>query len=208
MAITARTAGECFTRFKDHVGPLVDKLVPTNCIIQCPKLTKQDELRTLRFVNPEHRNAVPLESEHGRLYLYLAQELRAEQQEGGLFRLRTVKYWYKIYDRSPAEQDDAIIRWEYEAQQTPWNRHSRHHVQFGQMVPSIPLGNSRANAFNLTRLHMPTGWVLMEEVFRFLIHDLGVVPPCGSEWPQVIHESEDAFYSGFTSRGGRGTLPP
>jgi hypothetical protein len=44
----------------------------------------------------------------------------------------------------------------------------------------------------------------MEEVFRFLVHELGVTPPCGERWPEVLRKSEGAFYQSFTDKGASG----
>jgi hypothetical protein len=46
----------------------------------------------------------------------------------------------------------------------------------------------------------PTGWVTIEEVIRFLIVDLGMSPPCGDDWPNVVRESERKFYEDFTGK--------
>jgi hypothetical protein len=50
-------------------------------------------------------------------------------------------------------------------------------------------------------LHIPTGWALIEEVIRFLIHDLGMEPPCGDRWPEILEESENKFFKEFTDKG-------
>jgi hypothetical protein len=52
----------------------------------------------------------------------------------------------------------------------------------------------------LDDVHLPSGWVTMEEVIRFLIVELGMKPPCGASWPAVLEESEAAFYEKFTSK--------
>ena len=53
---------------------------------------------------------------------------------------------------------------------------------------------------DLNRLHLPTGWITIEEVLRFLIEDLGMKPPCGDSWARRLAESERAFYERFVSR--------
>ncbi len=47
---------------------------------------------------------------------------------------------------------------------------------------------------------MPTGWVTIEEVIRFLIVDLELKPPCGDDWPSTLAESERAFFEEFASK--------
>jgi hypothetical protein len=207
MAITGRTPDECFNRFLDHVGPLVRKMLPTDCPMLClrPPRDRPQDKRTLRLANPPHYHAVPLDTrDHGTVFLYMAQELHAEP-ENGAFRLRTVKYWYKIFAESPTVNDDAVIRWEYAKAERRHTGPCRHHVQFGKMAPSISMG---AGSFDLTRFHTPTGWVTMEEIFRFLVHELAVQPPCGDQWPDVLHDSENAFFTSFTDRGASGYDDP
>jgi hypothetical protein len=108
-----------------------------------------------------------------------------------MHRLATRQYWYRI---QPQPDGRAVIRWEYD-RDTDSNRHARHHVQIRS---TAELGNG--DHLDLDKLHTPTGWVTIEEVARFLVHDLGVTPPCGDSWPKVLAASERAFYEDFTSK--------
>lgn len=203
MPITGRTPEDCFDQFRTHVGALVAEMLPTECPMLCLRPAKKlpQDRRTLAFRCPDSMDAVPLETrEHGTVYLYAAQELRTFA-EAGQQRLRTVAYWYKLYTEDSLLNDDAVVRWEY-ASATPGTAGPcRHHVQFGKMVPPVAFGSG---TFDFTRFHMPTGWVTMEEVFRFLVHELGVDPPCGTRWPDVLQASERAFFGGFTDKGASG----
>lgn len=177
MAITARTSDECFERFRKHVGGLVADMLPTSCPMICQRPAKRlpQDRRVLRFACGDS-DAVRLETRgHVPVYLYIAQELQTSL-EGGQQRLRTVAYWYKLYTEASLAEDDAVVRWEYAAAAPGSGGPCRHHVQFGRMVVGVPFGSG---VFDFTRFHMPTGWVTMEEVFRFLVHELGVEPPCG-----------------------------
>ncbi len=62
---------------------------------------------------------------------------------------------------------------------------------------TVPLGDGH---LDLDKAHVPTGWVTIEEVIRFLIVDLGVEPPCGSDWVQCVTKSETRFYQEFTGK--------
>ena len=53
---------------------------------------------------------------------------------------------------------------------------------------------------NLNEIHLPTGWVTIEEVIGFAITELEVKPPCGSRWPSVLKISEEAFFDKFTGK--------
>jgi hypothetical protein len=93
------------------------------------------------------------------------------------------------------------VRWEYATAAPGSSGPCRHHMQFGKMVAVQRFGSGQ---FDFTRFHMPTGWVTLEEVFRFLVHEFGVQPPCGVRWPAVLRDSERAFYQNFTDKGASG----
>jgi hypothetical protein len=199
MAITGRTPNDCFDQFLQHVQQLVSQMLSPTYQLLCPRVTTPR--RTLTFANKPALNAIPLKTRaHGTIYLYMAQELTTEPHEAG-FVLRTKKYWYKLYDQSPVIGDDAIVRWEYASAARIHDTHCRHHVQFGKMLKPLPIGGS---TFDFTRFHMPTGWVTMEEICRFLVCEFEIAPPCGAAWPSVLAASEDHFYSKATDRGASG----
>jgi hypothetical protein len=52
----------------------------------------------------------------------------------------------------------------------------------------------------LNDLHLPTGWVPVEEVLRFCIVDLGV-RPLGRDWNEVLRESEQLSRAEFATAG-------
>ncbi|HTU98796.1 MAG TPA: hypothetical protein VMF14_23290, partial [Solirubrobacteraceae bacterium] len=82
---------------------------------------------------------------------------------------------------------------------TDRTRYSRHHTQ---MAATVDLGGGAV--LDLNKAHVPTGWVTFEEVIRFVIHDLGVKPPCGDEaWPGLLEDSERKFHEEFSGRDYR-----
>jgi hypothetical protein len=187
VAITGRTSAECVGTFKEHVGALVAATV-TNTY---PLLARTDRTNTILGFRQGGVIAIPLETRFGRLYFYLSQSLEAVTEADG-FRLRTRQYWYRI-QTDPSPKAQALVRWEYDAE-TSKQRYARHHVQ---IRANLPVGEAD---LDLNKAHVPTGWVTMEEVIRFLIVDLGVAPPCGDSWPEKLHESEEKFYTDFTSK--------
>jgi hypothetical protein len=68
-------------------------------------------------------------------------------------------------------------------------------VQIGATLPRI-----FGDALDLNRLHVPTGWVFLEAVIRFLIADFGVAPPCGTKWPGILADGERLFREDFTRK--------
>lgn len=71
---------------------------------------------------------------------------------------------------------------------------ARHHVQ---LPAYLAAGTGQ---IDLDKVHLPTGWVTLEEVIRFLIAELGIEAPCGAAWPEVLSESERAFFEEFTGK--------
>lgn len=54
---------------------------------------------------------------------------------------------------------------------------------------------------DLDKVHTPCGFVLDEDIIRFLISDLGGKPPCGkTRWHKQLIESEKMFVSEFNAR--------
>ena len=196
MPITGRTPKQCFDRFAGHVRSLVAKTLTDHHHLL---LVRHDEEQMkLSFHEGDDPIAIPLKTKgHGKVYFYVGQLLRVHR-EAKEFRLSTQKYWYGLQD-SPSLNAQAALRWEYERELEPGKRHCRHHIH--QRV-KLSLGDGQ---LNLNKTHVPTGWVTIEEVIRFLIVDLGIMPPCGDEWPKVLENSERPFFEEFSSKR---YLPP
>jgi hypothetical protein len=146
---------------------------------------------TLGFREGQAPRTVPLETRYGCLYFYAGQALEAVR-DGRRYRLTTRKYSYRLQeDESFSSQ--AVLRWEYD-RETEIDRHARHHAHISA---AVPLGEL---ALNLDKAHLPTGWVTIEEVIRFLIVELEHKPPCGDAWPEKLAESERRFYEEFTGK--------
>jgi hypothetical protein len=189
MPIVGRTPHECFNTFSSHLRGLVAATVTTRYPLQAvPTATKM----VISF-REEQPLAIPVETRFGRLHFYLGQALEALPLGGGDgYRLSTMQYWYRLQESS-SRKDQALVRWEYDAT-TERDRHARHHTQ---MAATLPVAG---DTLDLNKAHLPTGWVTIEEVIRFLIVDLGHAPPCGEEWPQVLDASEKKFFEDFTSK--------
>jgi hypothetical protein len=146
---------------------------------------------TLEFVRGNGvATAVPLDTDYGRVYMTLTQLLEAVR-DGRKYRLTTKGYAYRLLNSSEPTSD-AVVRWEYvsDADRDKW---CRHHVQ---VAVAVALGNG---AIDLNRKHAPSGWITIEELIRFLIHDLGVTP-VDDQWPAALEESEREFFENFTSK--------
>jgi hypothetical protein len=138
--------------------------------------------------------AASINTRFGQLHVYLAQALRAVGERNGQCRLETGKYWYRL-QRTSDTSDEALFRWEYDRSHDPkTSKPPRHHAHAPARIEAGGI------SLDLNKLHIPTGWVTIEEVIRFLITELGHRPPCGNGWPAVLAESEEAFFEKFTGK--------
>jgi hypothetical protein len=198
MPITGRNPAECFRAFEAHVRTLVAATITDRAQVHARYL-RGESRAVLAFMEGSGWGellAVPLKTRLGTLYFYLGQSLEAVE-EAGRYRLRTREYWYRLLT-STTWTDQALIRWEYK-RDVARDAYCRHHVQ---MPLGIPIEEGE---FSLNKGHLPTGWVTMEEIIRFLIVDLEIAPPCGATWPDALEKSERKFYEEFT--GKRYTAP-
>src|SRR5262249_5504507 len=100
---------------------------------------------------------------------------------------RTLRYAYRIAE-VPNFDGRCLIRWEYNARSLRESRHPRHHVQMSAILSR----ENHTSNLDLEDLHLPTGWITVEEIIRFLICDFGVRPK-SKDWDTILQESEDLF---------------
>ncbi|PYU23483.1 MAG: hypothetical protein DMG32_16090 [Acidobacteria bacterium] len=156
----------------------------------------------LRLLAAEHRHRGFLEfrqGEHGEIrcarvggsyYLFLAQTLEAEEKmvEGSKkYRLRTLRYAYRVTE-GPTLDSRWLFRWEYESPKIKPHLYPRHHIHVNTGVNCF----SDRFTLNCSELHVPSGWIAIEEVIRFLIHELRLEPK-RPDWDQLLLDSEERF---------------
>ena len=184
MPITGRTAKECADTFREHIAGLLSKTISRTAHLD---LFSSSGTYTMSY-------QVDLDTKFGRLRLHVAQALRAVGYGKGRCRLETSNYWYRLHRTSG--NGEALLRWEYDRSHKPENdKPPRHHAH---APVEIDIGGDVT--MDLDKMHLPTGWVTIEEVIRFAITELGHRPPCGNEWPKVLAESEGKFFEDFTGK--------
>ena len=189
MPIIETSPRNAFAAFDAHMGDMVRSVlvIPAGTVIA---VKDRENSATLGFWRGGVATSVPVATKLGTLYLSLAQDLTAIR-EGTKYRLRTQRYAYKLLPSNDARAE-AIVRWEFRTDTDP-QRECRNHMHLNA---SLPVGHG---TFLLNRLHLPTAWVLVEHVLRFLFHDLEV-PPRSHDWAAILRDSETAFYERFTSK--------
>lgn len=202
MPITGRTPKECFDTFRDHLAKLLSDVLGAGQSYVAMTQGADPLQRDLQL-GPRGVDYVALPSGHvGTAYVYLAQDLRVFKCDAG-FQLKTHQYWYKLFDVQPDLELEPLFRWEYVSEVPAGKEWCRHHFQIGR-VPAgdrrealcLPLGTGE---LDLNRVHVPTGFVLIEYVLRFLITELKI-QPATSEWQSVLKESENRFFREFSAK--------
>lgn len=176
---------EVFTLFRDHLNGLLHHTITDVPLVQII----QGDRALLQFRRDGESVAVDVGEGY---HLFFSQTLQAKKQKKKEFRLRTLAYAYRIAD-GPRFQDDWFWRWEYVSRHQQDGLHPRNHCHLPLALPCL------GQDLLLHKLHIPTGWVTIEEVIRFLIHELGVTP-ASEEWDRHLRDSEKKFQE-WTGRG-------
>lgn len=132
------------------------------------------------------------------MHFHLGQLLECTEEKkppaNDRYYLSTRKYWYRV--QAAPGQAQAIARWEYISPRmlSTGDRHCWRHLQMPQEL-EMPV-----ETLDLDKAHLPTGYVIVEDVIRFLIDDLRVRPPCGDEWHERLVKSEVSFHDKFNTK--------
>ncbi len=127
----------------------------------------------------------------GEIGLFLGQTCKAvsKGKKPQKFRLKTLSYRYHL---KAATARDAALRWEYVKQLD--RPYCRHHVQ-GPL--QVPFGDAQ---LSLNDVHLPTGFVTIEEVIRFCLVELEA-RPLSENWDEILRDSYREFKTKFAPRG-------
>jgi hypothetical protein len=167
-----------FRKFKEHLNALLHQTITQAPLVQIVLAGRT----FLEFRQQGTSVAVPV----GRGYhLYLAQTLEATKTKEREYTLKTLAYAYRIAD-GPDLNARWLIRWEYNSREQQSVLHPRHHCH---LPAEIVFGKYK---LNFDKLHVASGWVTIEEVIRFLIHELGVTPR-SRDWDRRLRASEEKF---------------
>ena len=180
--LTGRNPNEVFEKFTTHLGRLLNRTV-TDAPLSYLVVNEKDNRAYVSFRHYDAQVAAPLFSHD--LFLFLGQVLTVIP-EGGEWRLKTLSYRYWIQGDDDANTDSWFFRFEYTSPTMKLIMNPRHHMH----VPcTLRCG---ARDIELKQIHIPTGWVTVEEIIRFLVNELGV--RCKArKWDKLLLESEELF---------------
>jgi len=176
---------DVFRVFHDHLNDLLHHTITDAPLVQIIK----GDRAFLEFRQAGASVAVNVGKGY---HLYLNQALKAKRQKKKEYRLKTLTYAYRIAE-GPKLEEEWFWRWEYVSREHQDGLHPRNHCH-------LPLDlDCLGQNLPLNKLHIPTGWVTIEEVIRFLIHELKVKPK-SAEWDKHLRDSEEKFRL-WTARG-------
>jgi hypothetical protein len=188
--IRGKTAKDCFDQFLSHLNALLQATLSKDAHLRIQAL---DEKGTLGWSDDKF---LPLSTQYGRLYFWLAQSLECsyepDESANRRYRLSTREYWYRL-QKTNALDGASLIRWEYMSPRHVKYRDKRWCWRHIQIDASKNLDGGK---MNFDRLHTPSGYVVIEDVIRFLINDLGVKPR-SKNWHDLLMESDKKFKEDF-----------
>jgi hypothetical protein len=182
MAIEGKSLDEVARLFCDQVNRLLNATVTQarSTLLEGPR----EGLVMLSLREAVGEPGAPLRTKYGTLRLIVGQHLSSEKTSRRRHKLKTVKYAYRIAEEGAR---DALLRWEYASEAEHGDRpFCRHH---GHALAELGLSKG---VLSLDEVHIPTGYVSLEDVLRFCIVDLGVAP-LRDDWHERLRESARDF---------------
>lgn len=185
MPIEGRTLEEAAQKFRDHLNAVLAKTVTRTPLIMLR--LKNTGLFQITFRQAGRVIEPQLKTRFGSFGLYIGQFCGSTTADHK-HRLYTARYRYML---TPKDTDQPLFRWEYVRKWPAENqRWCRHHLQ-----GNLPLLISGQRT-SLNDLHLPTGYVTIEEILRFCIVDLAI-KPLSRDWHGSLEESYQLFKSTF-----------
>lgn len=178
--LSGKKPNEIFNTFRDHLNGLLAGTVTGTPLLQ----TISGISSALEFRHNGEAVGVPVGKGY---HLYLSQALQAVKIRRHEYRLKTLAYAYRIGE-GPRRTDRWVVRWEYNSKETQEEAlHPRHHCHL-----PFKLTCFEDQSLDLDKMHISTGWVTIEEVIRFLIHELDIEPK-QPDWDRRLRDSEEKF---------------
>lgn len=184
MSIEGKTPRDAFYNYLEQLNSLLGKTLTKHPLVPEPE-SREEENFSFTFGG---LGFADIKSDcFGELRLVLGQVCDSIDKKKP-YHLRTLKYSYSIW---PKKHEHPCIRWDYVKRWPTGNEpFCNHHLQGSG---SFKLGVAD---FSLDEHHLPTGYVPIEDIIRFCIHDLGV-KPMGGNWHDTLLESAKVFRKAY-----------
>jgi hypothetical protein len=185
--------GSATRTLADEINGLLNSTLTHRRLVQINAPRADDGTQRMQLTFREQGQVALAElhtSGYGLMGLYIGQILQSRPGDQSGPALITLKYTYALYNGTD-RSSEPIIRLEYDRRPADPNaRWCRRHIQ-GPLI--LPLGGQPVS---MNDLHFPSGYVALEDVIRFCIHDLGV-DPIGGDWDTILIESYKRYQAQF-----------
>ncbi len=182
MPYLGATLKDAAHEFCDALNRILNTTVTKARLVEFGPKDQPNARRLVAFRQAGSPVTAPLNTGFGPMGLYIGQVCDSLETKQGR-QLVTVEYQYTLTLDGAAE---ALLRWEYVRQ--PEGLWCRHHLQ-----GPVPLAiGRRGESVPLNDLHLPTGYVTIEEVLRFCIMDLKI-EPLSDDWDAILTASYEKF---------------
>ena len=178
----AATIDEAYYQFSSTIQNALHCVTPAKLGSWRPPL---DQPHVLTF---QHAKPVPVQRNTGlrRLFLgvtlhYRIVDFNLPADPRGPYRLIIDGYTYALFDNHRAE----TLAFHWERDPHPGSR-AYPHLHVGSTV--IDTGHALFGS-TFSSLHIPTGWITIEHIVRFLIEDLDVIPN-RSDWDDTLQRTQ------------------
>jgi hypothetical protein len=179
MTSTPRSQGEVFARYLEDLNGLLRQTITDVPLV--PEARRAGVSR-VSFTFGAAGYAPIRTQAYGDLALFIGQVCDFTRA-GRRHELHVLTYRYVVCDDGPGKG----LRWDYvRASADDPKRFCNHHLQ-GSSV--IQLGSG---SFCMDALHLPTGYVPIEDVVRFCLNDLGARPR-NADWHERLVASASTF---------------
>jgi hypothetical protein len=183
-----RSPGETVRQSAERLNRLLARTVTQSRLVtfHVPPSANQPAHYRLTFRQSGRVTEAQLRTRFGPMNLFIGRTYALATDGDGTSTLRITTYRYTL---TPTTAAEPLLRWEYVAEPAdPEARWSRHHLQGPIPLRMSERGDPRAREATLNDLHLPTGWVPIEEVLRFCIVDLGA-RPLSDAWQAELEAS-------------------
>ena len=176
---------------RDRLNTLLHRTITPQPLVMTMAAPGADGTQRMQFTFRQGGPVLAaLRSRVGVLGLYVGQVCEAHAFDADGPPIVTVNYRYALHYGTDINSEP-VVRWEFDRWPAdPEARWSCRHLQ-----GPIPLSFGPTTV-SLNDLHLPTGYVTLEDVIRFCIHDLGV-PPLSADWNEILIESYREFKDQF-----------
>ncbi len=183
--MSGRTPAGALEAYLEPYKTSIGCLTEPHFIVRLPRNSESETLSLRDSPKRLNRNVSVREGETSSLYFHMRQRIHIAEQTTARVSLRyqvVIDAWsYEIFD----DEGQEILAFQWSRDELP----KPPHVHVGS---ALLRGSAHPLAKGFSKLHIPTARLSIEEVIRFLITDLNVIP-LREDWDAVLRAGQETF---------------